>query len=214
MGDAYVVVAAIDLEPLSSLVFERAVLMASRVPKGELHVLTVVEPLPIATYPGFSPPPDATTAPGLGLEFCNDRIAQLKTRWPDLRVPKVEVHTAVGRPVDEIVWLAAHLDADAVVLATHGRRGLRRLFMGSVAEKVVRLVGCPVMIVREKDHHLAHKIPEIEPICPDCATRRHDTAGGQLWCERHSERHVRAHAYGYGGIGSEGPKAWSSATGT
>ena len=40
--------------------------------------------------------------------------------------------------------------ADLIVMGTHGRRGIEGLLLGSVANKVVRLAGCPVLTVREK----------------------------------------------------------------
>jgi nucleotide-binding universal stress UspA family protein len=52
----------------------------------------------------------------------------------------------IGAPYDEIVRAAA--DFDLVVMGTHGRTGLRHLFLGSVAEKVVRHASCPVLTVR------------------------------------------------------------------
>lgn len=54
-----------------------------------------------------------------------------------------------GAADDEIVKRAKEEGADLIVMGTHGRRGLRRLFMGSVAERVVRLAPCPVLTVGE-----------------------------------------------------------------
>lgn len=56
----------------------------------------------------------------------------------------------VGEPAREIVHYAFTAAADAIVLGTHGRSGFKRLFMGSVAEAVLRTASCPVMVVREK----------------------------------------------------------------
>ena len=53
-----------------------------------------------------------------------------------------------GTPYLEIVKKARKEGADIIVLATHGRSGLHRLFIGSVAERVVRLAHCPVLTVR------------------------------------------------------------------
>lgn len=54
-----------------------------------------------------------------------------------------------GKPVYEaIVETAQRLDADLMVLGTHGRRGLARVLMGSDAEGVVREASVPVMLVR------------------------------------------------------------------
>lgn len=51
-------------------------------------------------------------------------------------------------PRDAVVETAEKLKADLVVIGTHGRRGLKRALMGSVAEAVVRTAPCPVLVVR------------------------------------------------------------------
>jgi nucleotide-binding universal stress UspA family protein len=53
-----------------------------------------------------------------------------------------------GEPVYEIVSYAKRVGADAIVIGTHGRSGLPRLFMGSVAEGVLRSAAIPVLTVR------------------------------------------------------------------
>jgi nucleotide-binding universal stress UspA family protein len=53
-----------------------------------------------------------------------------------------------GDPIGQIVRLAEEEDVDMIVMGTHGRTGLTRLVMGSVAEAVVRRAGCPVLIVK------------------------------------------------------------------
>jgi nucleotide-binding universal stress UspA family protein len=53
-----------------------------------------------------------------------------------------------GVPSDEILRLAREQPCDLIVMSTHGRTGLERLLMGSVAETVVRGAPCPVMTVR------------------------------------------------------------------
>jgi nucleotide-binding universal stress UspA family protein len=52
-----------------------------------------------------------------------------------------------GRPWEEIIAMAVDMRADLVVLGTHGRRGLPRAILGSVAERVVRLSPVPVLTV-------------------------------------------------------------------
>jgi len=61
----------------------------------------------------------------------------------------------VGAPAMEIVEAALELRADLVVLATHGRTGLKHVLIGSVAEHVVRRAPCPVLVVREPAHAAA-----------------------------------------------------------
>ena len=60
----------------------------------------------------------------------------------------VKTHVAYGTPYREIVDEAAKEKADMIVMGAHGHRGIEHLLMGSVAEKVVRMAGCPVLTVR------------------------------------------------------------------
>jgi nucleotide-binding universal stress UspA family protein len=53
-----------------------------------------------------------------------------------------------GSPADTIVEVAAAENVDLIVMGTHGRTGLRRLLMGSIAEAVVRTAPCPVLIFK------------------------------------------------------------------
>ena len=57
---------------------------------------------------------------------------------------------SVGVPFEEIVRAAREEGADMIVMGTHGRRGLDRLLLGSVANRVIRLADCPVLTVRER----------------------------------------------------------------
>lgn len=53
-----------------------------------------------------------------------------------------------GDPVEVILDQAKSVKADLIVMGTHGRRGMSRLMLGSVAESVVRRAGCPVLTVK------------------------------------------------------------------
>jgi nucleotide-binding universal stress UspA family protein len=55
-----------------------------------------------------------------------------------------------GTPFREIVEIAQTQQVDLIIMGTHGRTGMAHLLMGSVAERVVRLAPCPVMVTREK----------------------------------------------------------------
>ena len=71
-----------------------------------------------------------------------------------------------GRPALEIVRYAQAVQADLIVMSTHGRRGLARLFAGSVAEAVVRTASCEVLVVRSPlaDPAPAPRLPRWEEI--------------------------------------------------
>jgi universal stress protein A len=62
---------------------------------------------------------------------------------------KARTVVKTGTPHQEIVDLATDERADLVVIGTHGRGGLNRALLGSVADRVVRLAPCPVLTVRE-----------------------------------------------------------------
>jgi nucleotide-binding universal stress UspA family protein len=53
-----------------------------------------------------------------------------------------------GTPHEQIVGAAQDEKADVIVIGTHGRTGVNRMLLGSVAERVVRLAPCPVLTVR------------------------------------------------------------------
>ncbi|HLT46214.1 MAG TPA: universal stress protein [Rubricoccaceae bacterium] len=58
------------------------------------------------------------------------------------------VHVEVGSPATTVLDVAAHTGADLIVMATHGRTGLKRFALGSVAERVVQHAPCPVFVVK------------------------------------------------------------------
>lgn len=119
--------------------------------------------------------------------------------------PKVDVRVhetkGAGTPASAIARIARALEVGLVVVGTHSGRGARRALLGSLAERIVRIAPCPVLVVRP----LAYDITtvelgdDVEPVCAACAARRAETAGGELWCAQHSEHHVFADAYRAGG---------------
>ena len=68
----------------------------------------------------------------------------------DANVPRnisVDLEVRIGRPVEEILAAAAETKSDLIVLSTHGRTGLDRYLLGSVAERVAHLAACPVLLL-------------------------------------------------------------------
>jgi nucleotide-binding universal stress UspA family protein len=66
----------------------------------------------------------------------------------------VTFHGRTGRAFDQIVRSAHELPADLIVMSTHGRTGLKRLFLGSTAERVVQYSLSPVLVVRRDEEQL------------------------------------------------------------
>lgn len=105
----------------------------------------------------YQPPPAGT------LESLQKDLVKLKPHDPCI---VAEHRLEVGDPVPTILTVAKEIRADLIVLGTHGRTGLGRLLMGSVAEHVVRKAPCPVLIVK---HPLAiEKTNQVS--CPEMAS--------------------------------------------
>jgi nucleotide-binding universal stress UspA family protein len=73
----------------------------------------------------------------------------LRKRLSDEKYEKVQIEIAIGDPGYRIADFAQQIDADLIVTPSHGRTGLERVLMGSVAERVLRLSHCPVLVLRK-----------------------------------------------------------------
>jgi nucleotide-binding universal stress UspA family protein len=74
--------------------------------------------------------------------------AAFRERFAKTPFENVDFQVRFGDPGREIAAFAEKLHADLIVMPSHGRTGLSRLFIGSVAERVVRLAHCPVLILK------------------------------------------------------------------
>jgi len=139
----------IDFSETSKKAVVYAVRMAEQF-GSKIVFLNVVEPVATADF-GYPP---------LMLETDKAKSAA-KTRLETVcreagMSPKMldRVVVRYGTPYVEITDAARHLKADLIILTTHGYTGLKRVFMGSTAERVVRHAPCPVLTVREREHEL------------------------------------------------------------
>jgi nucleotide-binding universal stress UspA family protein len=94
--------------------------------------------------PGFGTP-DIKIKGGSNPDYWRQQLEQI--RPVDGRIPVQHVFLE-GDPADEIVRYAQNTGTDLIVMGTHGRSGLERLLMGSVAEKVMREAPCSVLVVK------------------------------------------------------------------
>jgi nucleotide-binding universal stress UspA family protein len=189
------VVVGVDYSETGSLALRRALRLA----RGTLHVVHVVEPrLPLGTpaMPVEVPPePISLDEESARLRrYVEDQVAQASQGSTPPNVTLVISHLAQGSPAEELVQLASDLEADLVVVGTHGRRGVKRFILGSIAERTVRLATCPVLVERPKAT-AKDEAPRIEPPCPACLAKRRESEGRELWCTQHRERHGRRHVY-------------------
>jgi nucleotide-binding universal stress UspA family protein len=90
------------------------------------------------------------------LEDAETRMAEI-VRGIDSDILEVEAKIRQGVPHEQILAAAKECAADLIVMGTHGRTGVARLLLGSVAEKVVRLSPIPVLAVRQPAAIASHQ---------------------------------------------------------
>ena len=73
----------------------------------------------------------------------------LREKLADAKYASVQQAVVMGEPGHAIADYAQEKGADLIVIPSHGRTGLTRLLIGSVAERVVRLAHCPVLVLRK-----------------------------------------------------------------
>lgn len=121
-------------------------------PDAEVHYLRggPADPRGFVSEVGGSLP--VTSTPDVSV-VRHDYLEEATTKMRDLIPHGFSESSAVeverGDPADTIVHKAQELGADLIVIGTHGRTGLAHIFLGSVAEKVLRRAHCPVLVVRK-----------------------------------------------------------------
>ena len=142
----------LDGSPLAEQILEPT-LELGKLMQAECTLLHVVEPLQLI---GYSP-----TAAAVNLEAnVTDSLRQdaeqyLGTLEQRLQADGVPVHTKVvidAQSAAGIVRVAGESGMDMIAMATHGRGGLSRMLLGSVADKVVRSAEIPILVYGPKDH--------------------------------------------------------------
>jgi nucleotide-binding universal stress UspA family protein len=133
---------AVDGGPVSTHAAEVGLQLACCL-AGQVALVHVVEPA-------------LTHAPGIAAE---DLVAEARkdgkrilTAVQDSISPLFVAHEfiRVGKPAQEILAVAKEWPADVIVVGSHGRHGIPRVLLGSVAEGVMRQADCPVLVVRGK----------------------------------------------------------------
>jgi nucleotide-binding universal stress UspA family protein len=182
---------------------KRALLAALERARGEqsteLHVVhAVLAASPYETVP-MAPVSGLGVLPVLSLEQQQaalvaflDAQVELARALVHART-RVYAHVIIDSPSLAVTRLARELEADLIVIGTHGQQGVARWLLGSVAEGVVRQAACPVLVVPPPPAELV--VPAIEPPCPRCVEARARPGSSELWCEQHRERHGRRHTY-------------------
>jgi nucleotide-binding universal stress UspA family protein len=119
-------------------------------------LLHVIHP-PIVAYGEGVIPPDPESL----VREADERLSELLARCDGVAVEK---HVEEGDAREMILSYADECRADLIVMGTHGRTGVRRMLMGSVAEQVERRAACPVLMV--SGPFPAAAAPEAQPAMP------------------------------------------------
>ncbi len=106
--------------------------------------------------PGYTLPEGSVVTSPKMLQDLADRAEEHLREWQraarDMGAPRVSTAKGIGEPALEIVELGREGGCDLIVVGTHGRTGLRHALLGSVAERVVRRAGCPVLTIHPEGY--------------------------------------------------------------
>jgi nucleotide-binding universal stress UspA family protein len=158
-----------DFSELSSVALEYGQALAERF-GASLHVLHVIEdPFMLGATSSEIYVPDV---PALRAALVTEAEAQLAGLLPDRVRDALHVTTEVrvGHAAPIICDVARTSPCDLVVMGTHGRTGVAHLFLGSVAEKVVRMAPCPVLTIRGEARARQHGLEPAVPAGADQPT--------------------------------------------
>jgi universal stress protein A len=124
---------------------------------AELVLLHVTQTVSMPVEFGYVPPESAIGEQQL-LESTRKALNDLCAREIGTRA-HYQVQVREGVPWLEVAEAARELDADLIIVATHGWTGLKHVVLGSVAERVVRHAPCPVLVVREREREFISATP-------------------------------------------------------
>jgi nucleotide-binding universal stress UspA family protein len=137
-----------DFSRASGAAFARALAMA-KTDRGTLLLVHVLAPPVLMAGDGYMSPKIYEDLEASARSYAQKRLAALQTK---ARKGGVKTTTLLldGIPHERIARAAESNKADLIVIGTHGRTGLAKLFLGSVASRVLAIARCPVMTVRGK----------------------------------------------------------------
>ncbi len=128
---------------------------------AELIVVHVLQPLNLPPEIGYLPPELAVSRSDFR-DSARQQLEKLCAREIGARA-RSQVRVREGVPWQEIAAAARDTNADLIILATHGRTGLKHVLVGSVTERVVRHAPCPVLVVRDHEREFVPTTPPPEP---------------------------------------------------
>ncbi|RPJ07463.1 MAG: universal stress protein [Deltaproteobacteria bacterium] len=141
------IVAPVDLDEHSGKVISYAANMAEKL-AAELTVLHIVEPIRAMGDMILG----STTIETFNAKRYSQSKELLSTLVAGCSGCRAEL--IVGEIVEEIVNFAEKREADLIIIGTHGSKGIEKLLLGSVAERVVKIAPCPTLVMNPYKHHV------------------------------------------------------------
>jgi nucleotide-binding universal stress UspA family protein len=143
------IVVAVDGSEASKRALSEAIQLA-KLSRGKVTAVYVLDQSGAFTYAGACDPHLLTDAARqVGMTLLQGALAQMRELNVAGDTEIVETLGVCEDVASALVRCAQRRGADLVVMGTHGRRGLRRMVIGSVAERFVRFATCPVLLIRE-----------------------------------------------------------------
>jgi nucleotide-binding universal stress UspA family protein len=158
------ILCATDFSDFSNHTISYGVALAKEF-EAKLFVSHVIDLSSVAIYGEFQLDPV-----GQQNRIMEDADAQLKELTGDQPISWEPLIT-VGKPADEISRVVEEKDIDLVITATRGRSGLKRIILGSVTERLMRTLTCPLLVVNSPEHKFvstADPVIQIEKILVGC----------------------------------------------
>jgi nucleotide-binding universal stress UspA family protein len=137
-----------DFSSASRAAFRKAIDMA-KASRAELLLLHVVSPVVPVPGDGYVSPAMYDQLSASSRAWAQKRLDSLVAQAKKSRA-RVKGFILEGAASDEIVRFARARRVELIVMGTHGRKGIAKLFVGSVADRVVAAATCPVLTVRGK----------------------------------------------------------------
>ncbi|HEX7477229.1 MAG TPA: universal stress protein [Polyangiales bacterium] len=189
----YTIVVAIDFSAPCEAAVKEALRLAAEHSGSELHAVHIIDPRTGGTRSVRMRTQDVA----LGELPARMRayVAAQADGFENVSDLALGVHIRLGQPVAGILQLTIDIQADLLVVGTHGHNGVLRVALGSIAEELVRTAHCPVLTARPIAYEGLRASDRAEPACTDCLETRKQTAGAHWWCDHHRTALREVHTY-------------------
>ena len=110
--------------------------------KEDVHLVHVLNELPSGEVGIYWTPSTDEQRKALSKTTIKDKLTMAN-------IGDIKIDVLIGDPADEIISVANEIETDLIVIPSHGYTGLKKMLMGSVAQKVVRHAKCAVLVLKD-----------------------------------------------------------------